>query len=116
MAVSFVEIALELSDISGERIGVLLKVKKAILGFLDLIRVIINAGELIKYYIVVVVAGSLSVYELGKNYSLDLTIEVKVDVVELSGSVTDSLSVDSEFSSNSYVLRIKFNARSGELL
>ena len=116
MAVSFVEIALELSDVSGERIGVLLKVEKAILGFLDLVWVIVNAGELIKYYIVVVVAGGLSVYELGKNYGLDLAIEVKVDVVELSGSVTDSLSVDSEFSSNSYVLRIKFDAGSGELL
>jgi hypothetical protein len=37
VAISFIEVTLELSDISGERIGVLLKVKKAIFGFLDLI-------------------------------------------------------------------------------
>ena len=62
------------------------------------------------------VAGGLSVRELRENYSLDLTIEVKVDVVKLCCSVTDSLAVDSELSSNSYVLRIKLDTRSGKLL
>jgi hypothetical protein len=116
VAVSFVEVTPELSNISSERIGVLLKIKKAIFYFLDLIRVIVNAGKLIKNYVVVVVARGLRIRELRENYSLNLTIEVKVDVVELGSSVTDSLAVDSEFSSNSYVLRIKLNARSGELL
>ena len=37
VAMSFIEVALELGDVSGEGIGVLLKVEKAIFGFLDLI-------------------------------------------------------------------------------
>ena len=93
MAVSFVEVALELSDISGERIGFLLEVKKAIFCFLDLIRVIVNAGKLLKNCIMVVVAGALSVRKLRKNYSLDLAIEVEVDVVGLGSSVTDSVMI-----------------------
>jgi hypothetical protein len=63
-----------------------------------------------------VVTGGLSVRELRENYSLDLTIKVKVDVVKLYYSVTDSLAIDSELSSNSYVLRIKLDTRSGKLL
>jgi hypothetical protein len=35
--VSFVEVTFELSDISSEGIGILLKVKKAVFGFLDLV-------------------------------------------------------------------------------
>jgi hypothetical protein len=73
--VSFVEVALELSDISSERIGVLLKIKKAILCFLDLIRVIVNAGKLIKNCVVVVVARGLRIRELRENYRLNLAIE-----------------------------------------
>lgn len=57
MTIGFVEDSLESSDISGESIGVLLDIKKAVLGFLDLIRVIVDTCELVKNHIIVVDTG-----------------------------------------------------------
>lgn len=57
MTIGFVEDSLESSDISGESIGVLLDIKKAVLGFLDLIRVIVDTRELVKNHIIVVDTG-----------------------------------------------------------
>lgn len=64
VTVGFVENSLEFCDISGEGICVLLNIKKAVLGFLDLVRVIVDARELVKNYIIVVDTGRLSVYKL----------------------------------------------------
>ena len=64
MTVGFVENLFEFYDISGEGICVLLDIEKAVLGFLDLVRVIVDARELVKNYIVVVDTGRLSVCEL----------------------------------------------------
>jgi hypothetical protein len=57
VTIGFVEDSLESSDISGESIGVLLDIKKAVLGFLDLIRVIVDTRELVKNHIIVVDTG-----------------------------------------------------------
>ena len=90
VTVGFVENSLEFSNISGEGICVLLDTEKAILRFLDLIRIIVDARELVKDCVVVVGAGRLSVYELWENHRLNLTIKIEVDVVELCYGVTDS--------------------------
>ena len=64
MTVGFVENSLKFSNISGEGIYILLNTKKAVLYFLDLIRIIVDARKLVKDRVVVVGAGRLSVYEL----------------------------------------------------
>lgn len=83
---------------------------------MNLVRVIVNAGELVKNCIEIVDTRGFCIRELRKNHYLDLTIKVEVDVVELGSSITDSLAVDSELSSDSCVLRIKLDTRSGKLL
>jgi hypothetical protein len=57
VTIGFVEDLLKSSDISGESIGVLLDIEKAVLGFLDLVRVIVDTSKLVKNYIVVVDTG-----------------------------------------------------------
>ena len=64
MTVGFVENSLEFSNISGEGIYILLNTKKAVLYFLDLIRIIVDARKLVKDCVIVIGAGRLSVYEL----------------------------------------------------
>ena len=95
VTVGFVENLFEFYDISGEGICVLLDIEKAVLGFLDLVRVIVDARELVKNYIIVVDTRRLSVYKLQQNYRLNLTIKIKVDIVELYYNVTNSQSINS---------------------
>ena len=65
MTFGFVENSFELSDISGDRIGFLLNRKETIFGFLNLIRIIVNAAELIENCIKIVYAGITCDSELG---------------------------------------------------
>ena len=48
MIIGFVEDSLGFSDISSEGICVLLGVKKAVLSFLDLVGIVVDARELVK--------------------------------------------------------------------
>ncbi len=72
----------------------MLKPKQLILRFLLFVQVIIYPRELVEYYIIVLLLLGFNIGELRQYYALNRAIEVKVDVIKLSNSVSNSFTID----------------------
>ena len=99
LTMSFVESAFKFSYISMKRVYALLESIQLILCFLYLVWIVIDMYKLVENRIIII-GHLVGLGQLRKHYSLDMQVEVKIDIVELDNSIANCSAVDLQLGSN----------------
>ena len=100
MSPSLIKYTLKLSHICMQGISALFYAQKLVFCLLYLIRIIIYTSQLIENYIIIVRGQIVSLRQLEEDHSLNMGIEVQVDVIELRNSIANCIAINLELCFN----------------